>query len=71
MSGELYGLLGLLVVLVMILIRVPVGAALGITGLLGYTAMDGWNNAGLAAGQTSSYLVGEGAYGLTVVPLFI
>lgn len=71
MSGELYGLLGLLVVLAMILFRVPVGAALGITGLLGYTAMDGWRNAGLAAGQTSSYLVAEDAYGLTVVPLFI
>ena len=33
--------------------------------------MDGWRNAGLAAGETSSYLVGEDAYGLTVVPLFI
>jgi len=70
-SGELYGLLGLLVVLAMILVRVPVGAALGITGLLGYMAMDGWRNAGLVAGQTSSYLVAEDAYGLTVVPLFI
>ena len=71
MPGEVYGGLGLLAVLGLILIRVPVGAALGITGLLGYTVMDGWRNAGLAAGETSSYLVGEDAYGLTVVPLFI
>ena len=71
MPDEVYGGLGLLAVLGLILMRVPVGAALGITGLLGYTAMDGWRNAGLAAGETSSYLVGEDAYGLTVVPLFI
>ena len=71
MPDEVYGGLGLLAVLGLILMRVPVGAALGITGLLGYTVMDGWRNAGLAAGETSSYLVGEDAYGLTVVPLFI
>ena len=71
MPGEVYGGLGLLAVLGLILMRVPVGAALGIAGLLGYTVMDGWHNAGLAAGETSSYLVGEDAYGLTVVPLFI
>ena len=71
MPAEVYGGLGLLAVLGLILMRVPVGAALGITGLLGYTVMDGWRNAGLAAGETSSYLVGEDAYGLTVVPLFI
>ncbi|MDE0254847.1 MAG: TRAP transporter large permease [Rhodospirillaceae bacterium] len=71
MPDEVYGVLGLLAVFGLILVRIPVGAALGITGLVGYTVMDGWRNAGLAAGETSSYLVGEDAYGLTVVPLFI
>lgn len=71
MANEFIGLLGLLGVLILILARIPVGAALGITGLLGYAVMDGWKFALDAAGQAGSYLVTEDAYGLTVVPLFI
>ena len=71
MAIEFIGLLGLLGVLILILARIPVGAALGITGLLGYAVMDGWQFALDAAGQAGSYLVTEDAYGLTVVPLFI
>lgn len=71
MANEFIGLLGLLAVLVLILARIPVGAALGIIGLVGYAVMDGWQFALDAAGQAGAYLVTEDAYGLTVVPLFI
>lgn len=71
MANEIVGLLGLLAVLVLILARIPVGAALGIVGLIGYALMDSWRFALDAVGQIGSYLVTEDAYGLTVVPLFI
>jgi C4-dicarboxylate transporter DctM subunit len=71
MANEFIGLLGLLAVLILILARIPVGAALGIIGLVGYAVMDGWQFALDAAGQAGAYLVTEDAYGLTVVPLFI
>ena len=71
LSHELVGGLGLLGVLVLIILRVPVGAALGTAGLVGYAAVDSWEFAAVAAGETASYLIGSEAYGLTVVPLFI
>lgn len=71
MAPEFYGLLGLCAVFVLIVLRVPVGTALGVVGLGGYALLDGWEQAGNTIGETASYLAGEDAYGLTVVPLFI
>lgn len=68
---EVFGGLGLLAVFLLILVRIPVGAALGMVGLCGYALLDGWHYATVALGETISYLVDESAYGLTVVPLFI
>lgn len=69
MSDQLIGVFGLGAVLGLILLRVPVGVALGMVGLFGYAAVDGWERALIAAGSTP-YDLSTG-YALTVVPLFI
>ena len=43
MSPQIIGVLGLLGLIVMSLGRVPLGAAMGIVGLVGYAAIDGWD----------------------------
>jgi tripartite ATP-independent transporter DctM subunit len=69
MSVAAIGLLGVALLLVMILARVPIALALAISGLLGYAAIDGWPLAlkmlGLVPYQLAS------SYSLSVVPLFI
>ncbi|MDH3235002.1 MAG: TRAP transporter large permease [Alphaproteobacteria bacterium] len=69
MSDQLIGLVALGGLFGMILLRVPVAIALGIVGLLGYAAIDGWRNALIAAGATPYDLTDK--YSLTVVPLFV
>ena len=53
----------------LIFLRVPIAVALGLAGLLGYAAIDGWHPAlkmfGLVPYQLAS------AYSLSVIPLFI
>ncbi len=61
----------MLAVLILILVRIPIGSALGLVGFLGYVLLDGWRNAISTIGETATYIAGEDAYGLTVVPLFI
>ncbi len=36
----------------LIMLRVPVAIAMGLAGLLGYAAIDGWDRAFIAAGLT-------------------
>ena len=67
MSSEVVGLVALAGLFGLILLRVPVAIALGLTGLLGYAAIDGWERALIAAGATPYDLTDK--YSLTVVPL--
>ena len=69
MSAELIGVLALVGLFGLIMLRVPVAIAMGLTGVLGYAAIDGWERAFIAAGLTPYDLTEK--YDLTVVPLFI
>ena len=69
MSPEAIGVLALVGLFGLIMLRVPVAIAMGLTGVLGYAAIDGWERAFIAAGLTP-YDLNE-KYDLTVVPLFI
>lgn len=69
MSVATTGALGVALLLILIFLRVPIAVALGLAGLLGYAAIDGWHSAlrmfGLVPYQLAS------AYSLSVIPLFI
>lgn len=69
MSSELIGLLALAGLFGLIMLRVPVAIAMGVAGILGYAAIDGWDRALIAAGLTPYDLAAQ--YSLTVVPLFV
>jgi C4-dicarboxylate transporter DctM subunit len=69
MSPEIIGVLTLVGLFALIMLRVPVAIAMGLAGVLGYAAVDGWERAFIAAGLTP-YDLNE-KYDLTVVPLFI
>ena len=69
MSVQLIGLIGICVLLVMIFVRVPVGIAMGLVGLLGYASIDGLGRALRVLGQ-APFDIASG-YTLSVVPLFI
>ena len=69
MSDQLIGFVALGGLFGLILLRVPVAIGLGLVGLLGYAAIDGWRNALIAAGATPYDLTDK--YSLTVVPLFV
>jgi len=68
-SEQLIGIVALVGLFGLILLRVPVAIGLGLVGLLGYAAIDGWRNALIAAGATPYDLTDK--YALTVVPLFV
>jgi hypothetical protein len=64
MSSQLIGLFGVAGLLLLIFARVPVGVALGMVGIAGYAALDGWQRAFLVLGRTpfdlaSSYKSGR------------
>ena len=69
MSPQIVGVLGVAGLLALIFARVPVGVALGVTGVAGYAALDGWQRALLVLGRTPYDLAS--AYSLSVLPLFI
>jgi C4-dicarboxylate transporter, DctM subunit len=69
MSVATIGFLGVALLLVLILARVPIALALAATGLLGYGAIDGWGPALKMAGLVPYQLASS--YSLSVVPLFI
>ncbi|RMH48826.1 MAG: TRAP transporter large permease [Alphaproteobacteria bacterium] len=69
MTPQAIGLAACAVLVAMILLRVPVGAALMIVAALGYAAIDGWAPA-LATLGTTPFDLAQ-AYSLSVVPLFL
>ena len=69
MSVAAIGLLGVALLLVLILARVPIALALATAGLLGYAAIDGWAPALKMVGLVPYQLASS--YSLSVVPLFI
>jgi C4-dicarboxylate transporter DctM subunit len=68
-SNLLIGTLGVLVLLVILFLRVPIGVALALVGVCGYAAIDGWHKAFAALASVPFELAS--AYSLSVVPLFI
>jgi tripartite ATP-independent transporter DctM subunit len=69
MSVGLIGVIGVVVLLVALLLRVPIAVALATVGFVGYAAADGWPKALKMLGSVPFSL--STAYSLSVVPLFI
>ncbi len=69
MSVTVIGILGIVLLLVLIFLRVPIAVALATSGLLGYSAIDGWARALKMFGLVPYNLAS--AYSLSVIPLFI
>ncbi len=68
MTPQIIGVLGILALVTMTFARVPLGAAMGLVGLLGYAAIDGWDRASIVFGTTAYTLT---HYAFSVLPLFI
>ena len=68
MSATSIGLIGMATLVGMILVRIPVGVALGLVGFAGYAAIDGFAKARLVFGAVPLEL--SSAYTLSVLPLF-
>ena len=69
MPTEYIGLLAFGALVALVLLRVPVGVALGTIGVLGYAAVDSWARAFAKIATTFGEFTEK--YGLTVVPLFV
>ncbi|MEP7084134.1 MAG: TRAP transporter large permease [Betaproteobacteria bacterium] len=68
MTPGMIGVIGMTALVVMIMGRVPVATALGLVGVGGYTALEGWPRAAAVIGSAPLELAS--AYTLSVVPLF-
>ncbi len=68
MTPQLIGVYGIGVLILLTFLRVPLGAAMGLVGLVGYAAIDGWSKALVVFGTTPYSLAN---YGISVLPLFI
>lgn len=69
MSPAAIGLIGILGLLVLIALRVPVAIAMGVIGLIGGVAINGWFSLGFVLG--SQPFVTVAPYTLSVIPLFV
>jgi tripartite ATP-independent transporter DctM subunit len=69
LSGALIGLFGFVAALALILLRVPVGIAMGVVGVAGFAWLSGWFGAGFVLGAAPFEAVFP--YSLSVVPLFV
>ncbi|SMF13360.1 TRAP transporter, DctM subunit [Tistlia consotensis] len=69
MSPPLLGLAGFGVTLLLILLRVPVAVAMGLTGVAGFALLNGWPGAAFTLGSAPFESVFP--YSLSVVPLFV
>jgi C4-dicarboxylate transporter DctM subunit len=69
MSPELLGAIGIVVLIVLIFMRIWIGAAMALVGFLGYAYLAGWENAFVMTG-TEPYS-NIAFYPITVIPLFI
>jgi C4-dicarboxylate transporter, DctM subunit len=68
LSATAIGLLGMGLLVLLILARIPVGVALGLVGFGGYVAIEGWTKAQFVFGSVPLELAS--AYSLSVLPLF-
>lgn len=68
-SREVVGFLGIAFLIILIMVRVPVGIALGLAGFLGYASLESFPRALSAIGSLPLDLSRN--YSLTVLPLFI
>ncbi len=68
MTPQEIGALGIVALVLMTFARVPLGAAMGLVGLVGYAAIDGWERAFIVFGETPYGLT---LYAFSVLPLFI
>ena len=68
MNPQEIGATGVVVLIALTLLRVPLGAAMGLVGLVGYAAIDGWDKAFIVFGTTPYNLTN---YSFSVLPLFI
>ena len=68
MTQQISGVYGIGVLILLTFRRVPLGAAMGFVGLVGYAAIDGWHKAFVVFGTTPYSLAN---YGISVLPLFI
>ncbi len=69
MSGPFIGLFGFAAALVLILLRVPVGIAMGVVGVGGFAFVSGWRQTEFVLGIAPFEAVFP--YSLSVVPLFV
>ena len=69
MSGEVVGIIGIFVLLVLMFLKVKLGTAMILSGFLGYAFLDGWNSALLMIGMEPH--VQTAYYPITAIPLFI
>lgn len=69
MSPEMIGVLGIIALIVLFLLRVPVGISLIVVGLAGTACIRGWNVAFTQLGRSAFDTAGS--YSLSVIPLFI
>ncbi len=66
---DLIAVLGFALMFVLMLLRVPIGVAMGITGVLGYGIVSGWGPALALLGKVPLSTVTD--YKLAVIPMFI
>jgi len=69
MSPPIIGAIGVVSLLVLIGLRVPVAIAMGIVGIVGGVAINGWTSLGFVLG--SQPFVTVVPYSLSVIPLFV
>ncbi|WP_138417622.1 TRAP transporter large permease [Aquibacillus sediminis] len=69
MSPEVIGVAGIVVLILMFLMKVPVGIAMLLVGLIGTTMIRGWDIAFTQLGRTPFDTASS--YSLSVIPLFI
>src|SRR5215467_10484222 len=69
MSSDAVAILGFVILLVLMILRVPVGMAMGLVGVGGFTYLVGWGPAFKNVGHTTMRTVTD--YNFAVIPLFL
>ena len=69
MSPELVGILGLVVMVILLMLRVPVAVAMIVVGLFGFGIIRSWSAAFARLGSDAFF--GAAIYNLSVIPLFV
>jgi C4-dicarboxylate transporter DctM subunit len=69
MSSDAVAVLGFVVLFILMLLRVPVGMAMGLVGVSGFTYLVGWGPAFKNVGHTTMRTVTD--YNFAVIPLFL